>query len=326
MAFKKRSKTSLSLADKVEKMSKNDSNKDEAEWKLSVDGQGNGAAVIRFLPHKLGEEYAPFIKTINHGFNVGNRWFIENCPTTHGEQCPVCTSNSELWATETTANKAIASTRKRKISYWANILVLKDSTNPDCENKVFKYRFGVKILEKITAASRGNAELDEPEIDVTCVYDGANFSLKAKTENKQRSYDESKFGISAPLYKGDETKLEEVFNALHDIDTINDAKNFKDYATLEKEFNTFLGASGKKSIKPASEELPSDDEMDDDEMDDLLNSSNESDEIEVDDDEIKVDDEPKNQKKSSAAKKQAPKPSDDEMDDLDDLDALLSEL
>ena len=95
MAFKKRSKTSLSLADKVDKMSKSESKQDEAEWRLTVDGQGNGGAVIRFLPHSLGEEYSPFVKTINHGFQSGKRWFIENCPTTLGLDCPVCTSNSE---------------------------------------------------------------------------------------------------------------------------------------------------------------------------------------------------------------------------------------
>jgi hypothetical protein len=332
MAFKKRSKTSLSLADKVDKMSKSESKQDEAEWRLTVDGQGNGGAVIRFLPHSLGEEYSPFVKTINHGFQSGKRWFIENCPTTLGLDCPVCTSNSELWATDTKANKDIASNRKRKISYWANILVLKDASNPDAENKVFKYRFGIKILQKIQAHSKGNSDLDEPEIDVTCVYDGAPFALKAATVDKQRNYDLSKFGPASPLYKGDETKLEEVFNALHDIDTINDPKNFKAYDVIEKEFNTFLGGSS-KTIKPASEELPEDSGVDDDEIDNLLDSATTDDEIEVGDDmdvgDMKDDEvvveKPKPKPKPKA--KTPPPPADDvDVGDLDDLDALLKEL
>lgn len=279
MGFKKRSKSALSLADKVSKLTEKPANaKDEAEWKLTVDKSGNGNAVIRFLPHKDDSKIA-FVTMINHGYQQNGRWFIENCPTLHGKECPVCEANTELWATEVEANKKIASLRKRKTSYWCNILVIKDPANPDANGKVFKYRFGVKILEKIQAHSKGDAELGEPEVEVDCVFEGANFSLKAQKKDGWQNYDLSKFGSNSALFDGDETKLNELFEQLHDIDDVADEKHVKSYDSLTKEFSTFNGAKDSKKIASASEALPSEEDIGgntttDDEVDDLLNVGN----------------------------------------------------
>ena len=70
--------------------------KDEKEWKLTLDAQKNGSAVIRFLPNRSDDELA-FVRIVNHSFKKGNQWFIENCPSTHGDYdgCPVCQYISE---------------------------------------------------------------------------------------------------------------------------------------------------------------------------------------------------------------------------------------
>ncbi|URC15270.1 single-stranded DNA binding protein [Paraglaciecola Antarctic GD virus 1] len=259
MGFKKRSKSALSLADKVSEMTQKTSQKDEAEWKLTVDKAGNGSAVIRFLPHK-DDDKIPFVKMINHGYKENGRWFIENCPTLHGKDCPVCAANTELWATEVKSNRDIAGNRKRKISYWANILIITDKANPESQGKVFKYRFGVKILEKIAAHSKGDEDLGEDEINVDCVYEGANFSLKAQQKDNYQNYDLSKFGAKCALFEGDEGKLEELFDSMHDIDDVANEKHLLSYADLEKAFDKFNGAKGSKKIASAAESLPSSDE------------------------------------------------------------------
>ena len=41
--------------------------KDSRFWEPTVDKEGNGYAVIRFLPSKL-EDGVPFVKVFNHGF------------------------------------------------------------------------------------------------------------------------------------------------------------------------------------------------------------------------------------------------------------------
>jgi hypothetical protein len=279
MGFKKRSGSALSLADKVSKLTEKKAvEKDEAEWKLTVDKSGNGNAVIRFLPHK-DEKKLAFVTMINHGYKQNGRWFIENCPTLHGKDCPICEANRELWATEVESNRKIASLRKQKTSYWANILVLKDPANPDAENKVFKYRFGIKILEKIQAHAKGDEALGESEVDIDCVFEGANFSLKAQKKDDYQNYDLSKFGNSTALYNGDQTKLDALFDSLHDIDDIADEKHCKTYEVLAKEFAAFNGAKDSKKIASASESLPSEDDVEgetvsDKEVDELLNVGN----------------------------------------------------
>lgn len=301
MGFKKRSKSALSLADKVSEMASKKETKDEAEWRLTVDKQGNGNAVIRFLPHK-DDDKLPFVKMINHGYESAGKWFIENCPTLHGNDCPVCEANSELWATETTANKKIASQRKRKTSYWANILVISDKTNPDAEGKVFKYRFGVKILEKIAAHSKGDEDLGEAEVNIDCVFEGANFSLKAQRKDNFQNYDLSKFGAKSALFDGDEEQLNTLFESMHNIDDVADPKHCMTFDDLQKAFDKFSGAKNSKKIASAAEALPSepnDLSQSDKDLDDAMNK-------ELDDSELLnvggADDE------------------------LDDLDALLGDL
>ena len=48
--------------------------------------------------------------------------------------------------------KRSARKRKRKLSYYANILVVSDPKHPENEGKVFLYKFGKKIFDKITEA------------------------------------------------------------------------------------------------------------------------------------------------------------------------------
>ena len=57
------------LMKEVEKISNPKSNfqKDEREWKPTVDKAGNGYAVIRFLPAPQGEDM-PWVRIFNHGF------------------------------------------------------------------------------------------------------------------------------------------------------------------------------------------------------------------------------------------------------------------
>ena len=119
--------------------------KDEKEWKLGVDAQKNGSAVIRFLPNRSDDELA-FVRIVNHSFKKNNQWFIENCPSTHGDYdaCPVCQYISENDLFEKAKVKGSEAEKTlgmigRKQSFWANILVVKDPMHPENEGKVFKF-------------------------------------------------------------------------------------------------------------------------------------------------------------------------------------------
>lgn len=76
------------LLKQAEKMGGGTSKKDDRIFSVEREKTGNGYAIIRFLPAPQNEEDS-FVKLYNHGFQVNNKWLIENCPTTIGEQCPV---------------------------------------------------------------------------------------------------------------------------------------------------------------------------------------------------------------------------------------------
>lgn len=233
------------------------------EWQPTKDAQGNASAVIRFLPTSpnFPEQRSPFAKLHSHGFKNGGKWFIENCPTSIGEKCPVCDANGELWETGIESNKDIARTRKRKLSYWANILVIKDEANPENEGKVFKYRFGKKIMDKIQAMANPETDLGEEAVDVTCVFGGANFLLKVKKVSGFPNYDDSKFGTPAPIKKiDDEDFQKKLLDEMHDLTKITASDQFKSYEDLQKGFNKVTGntAAAKSAASMADSDASSD--------------------------------------------------------------------
>ena len=147
--FKNKSRTSIEdLSKKIEDMGKKESYKDDRYWRPELDKASNGYAVIRFLP-ATGEEEIPWVKLFSHGFKGPGGWYIENSRTTLGEKDPVSEMNSKLWNSGIESDKDIARARKRRQNYISNILVVSDPANPQNEGKVFLYKFGKKIFEKI---------------------------------------------------------------------------------------------------------------------------------------------------------------------------------
>ena len=117
------------LVKEVEKMNNTSGGADERLWKPEVDKTGNGYAVIRFLPSPEGEEI-PWAKMYSHAFQGPGGWYIENSLTTTGGKDPVSEHNRELWNSGNEADKDVVRRQKRKLSYYANIYVVKDPTNP----------------------------------------------------------------------------------------------------------------------------------------------------------------------------------------------------
>ena len=226
------------LVKEVEKMNNTTSSGDDRVWKLECDKSGNGYAVIRFLPAPNGEDL-PFVKLYSHAFQGSGGWYIENSLTTLNQKDPVSEMNSELWNNGTDAGKEIARKQKRKLTYVSNIYVVKDPANPDNEGKVFLYKFGKKIFDKITAAMQPEFE-DETPIDPFDFWQGANFKLKAKNVAGYRNYDSSEFAAQGALLDDDDA-METVWKKQYSLAELVAADQFKSYDELKKRLDYVLG-------------------------------------------------------------------------------------
>ena len=219
------------------------SSADDRFWQPTVDKAGNGYAVIRFLPEPKGEEL-PWVRLFNHGFQgPGGAWYIENSLTTFGEKDPVSEYNSSLWNNGTDAGKEQARKQKRRLSYIANIYVVKDPGNPENEGKVFLYKFGKKIFDKLNEAMNPEFE-DESPCNPFDFWEGADLKLKIRNVEGYRNYDKSEFDSPSALLDGDDDKLEKVYEGLYSLQDFLDRKNFKSYAELQARLNRVLGLDG----------------------------------------------------------------------------------
>ena len=225
------------LVKEVEKLNTNGGS-DERLWKLDVDKSGNGYAVIRFLPAPNGEDL-PFVKLYSHAFQGTGGWYIENSLTTLGQKDPVSEYNTQLWNNGTDAGKETARKQKRKLTYISNIYVVKDPANPENEGKVFLYKYGKKIFDKLTAAMQPEFE-DEEAIDPFDFWQGANFKLKAKNVAGYRNYDSSEFTAQSPVLDDDDA-LEALWKKEYSLAELVAADQFKSYEDLKKRLGYVLG-------------------------------------------------------------------------------------
>jgi len=213
---------------------------DDRFWKPTRDKAGNGYAVVRFLPAKEGEDL-PWVRYWDHGFKgPTGLWYIENSRTSIGQEDPVSESNGLLWNSGRDEDKALARERKRRLHYVSNVLVVSDPSNPQNEGKVFVYKFGKKIFDKIMDVMQPQFA-DEQPVNPYDFWEGADFKIKIRKVEGWVNYDKSEFAQAAPLMGGDEEQLEGVYNKLHSLADFIDPKNYKSYDELKAKMNKVLG-------------------------------------------------------------------------------------
>ena len=194
--------------------------------------------MIRFLPAPEGESL-PWAKLYSHAFQGPGGWLIDNCLTTNGDQCPVCAANNKLWNSGVESDKEIARQRKRKLSYYSNVYVVKDTANPDNEGQVFLYKYGKKIHDKILAAMQPEFQ-DETPVNVFDFWEGADFKLKIKTVGGFWNYDSSEFAAPAAL-SPDDDEMEAIWKQAYSLEAFTSSDQFKSYEEIENRMNMVLG-------------------------------------------------------------------------------------
>ena len=217
--------------------------KDDRLWKPELDKSGNGYAVIRFLPACEGEDL-PWAKVWNHAFQgPTGQWYIENSLTTLNQKDPVSEHNTRLWNTGLESDKEIARKQKRKLQYFSNIYVVSDTKHPENEGKVFLFRFGKKIFDKITAAMSPEFE-DEKAINPFDFWEGANFKLKIRKVDGFWNYDKSEFEDTSKLFESDDD-ANKVWKSQYSLAEFTAASNFKSYDELKTRLDAVLSGTVK---------------------------------------------------------------------------------
>ena len=228
---------------------------DERLWKPELDKSGNGYAVIRFLPAPDGEDM-PWAKIWSHSFKgPGGQWYIENSLTTLGKDDPVGNLNRELWNSGREQDKATARVQKRKLSYYSNVYVVSDPAHPENEGRVFLYKFGKKIFDKLVEAMQP-AFADETPLDPFNLWKGADFKVKIRKVDGYWNYDKSEFAAPATLGGFDDADLEAIWKKGYSLSEFEDQKNFKSYEQLQSRLNLVLG----KAVRQAPAAVPEEDE------------------------------------------------------------------
>jgi hypothetical protein len=215
---------------------------DDRLWRPTVDKAGNGYAVFRFLPAPEGEDL-PWVSYFDHGFKgPTGQWYIENSLTSIGQQDPVSEANTILWNSGREEDKAIARDRKRRLHYMSNIMIVSDPGNPDNEGKIFLFKYGKKIFDKVMDVMQPQFA-DETPLNPFDFWEGANFKLKIQQVAGYRNYDKSEFASTSAL-NDDDTKLESIYNELYKLSEFTDPANYKSYEELKVKLARVLGEEG----------------------------------------------------------------------------------
>lgn len=236
-----------------------DDEDDGTYWKPTVDKSGSGYAVVRLLPAPDGEEDA-LVRIFSHAFQGPSGWYIEKSLTTLKKPDPCAEMNNKLWNTETEENRRfvqgvqspVKSERKpgskRKVNFYVNIYVVDDKGNPENNGKVFRWKFGKKIYEKIFEASHPKFE-DTEKFDPFDLWSGCNLKVKVRTADGYPNYDDSKWdtisdgNVEKPrgALFNDDDKMEKVWRATHSLKALIDPSKFKTYNELKARLIRIMG-------------------------------------------------------------------------------------
>ena len=180
------------------------------------------------------------VKNLGKGGNTHSntgKWFIENSYYLN-QKDPVSEYNSQLWNSGLESDKEIARKQKRKLEYYSNIYVVNDSKHPENNGKVFLFRYGKKIFDKIMAAMQPEFE-DEKPINPFDFWEGANFKLKIRKVDGFWNYDKSEFDSVSPL-SDDDGELDNIWKKQYPLADFHAPSNFKSYDEIKKDLMTYF--------------------------------------------------------------------------------------
>lgn len=230
---------------------------DDRIWKPDVDKAGNGSAIIRFLDITEGDSL-PWQRMFSYSINVAGRYYIEDSPTTIGdERDPVYEYNKELWDStpddDDSPQRKQARRQKRQLKFFSNILVINDPQHPENNGKVFLYKYGKSIHDKIIGKLKPQFE-DETPINVFDYWKGADFRLRVKLKEAKigkktvmmPNYEDSAFNETPSRVAETDEEILAIAKQQYSLEELVDPKHFKSYEELTKKLDWVLHGNPSK--------------------------------------------------------------------------------
>lgn len=230
----------------------------DAIWKEKLRFEAGKDYIVRLLPYaKEGKE--GYKKTLYHYIRYSwqdqqGQWKNVLSPRTWGASCPISEHSKRVKYKGTAEEQA---DEKERLTYregaYANVLVLKDPTNPENEGKVKILDMGKKLYMIIKNALDGglNDEWTEKarefsgNKDITVdvgrkVYDlssnGVNLVIRVrKNQFGLNSYESSSFSLTGADLGLSQTELEEKLDSCFDVTKIEPQLSFDEISKLFKE-------------------------------------------------------------------------------------------
>ena len=199
-----------------------------------------------------------------HGWNSlsTGKFVTALCPTTFGQTCPIDTYYLNTYRNGTESEKRESAVLSRKESWMVNVYVISDPTTPENEGKVKILRYGKELDRIIDSALKGD---DAKDFGVEKVFDLLNGStLRIKCENKAgdkrdakkkyTTYTSSRFLSPSPLELTEE-KVEEIYNSVHDLKSVNKQTTPAEMQRLlDEHFFRLTTGSPKEEIEDTKED------------------------------------------------------------------------
>lgn len=225
--------------------------KDSRIWNLDPDEEGNSSAQIRFLPRPFddiveGAEYDKFVNfvcKIDHYYKNGSKVYFQLSRRTWGESDPVNDFNNQVYDRDKDLYKTIVSCNsgtKRRVSYYSNIYVENDIRHPENNGKVFLFRFGPQIKQKIEDCINPKDKLEDP-IDPFDVFNGVGFRYVSFKKGPFVNYEKSRFDTSPSALTDDEDLMEDILKQCYSLKEFIDITKMKSYEVLENKFIEVMG-------------------------------------------------------------------------------------
>jgi len=233
-----------------EKSDKKDYN-DPREWKLTVDENQNGTAVIRLLPGKGGTT-PPIVRIFEHSVRIFNkksnkyRYFINPSPASIQEDCPASKLWYELGDIGTDEAKALQKEVSRSTKFISNILVINDPGNPENNGKVFYWKYGVKMFEKFQKAlepTEAQLKVGKKGVELFDPMLGADIVIDAQKVAGFRNYDGSTIEAPSAAFATEAEADEVVDEKCFDLTEFISPDHYEPYEKLLKNLRWTLAGS-----------------------------------------------------------------------------------